>query len=764
MSAQALQAALSLRNCGLSVLPIRTDGSKAPLLEKGESWTPWQETPAEEKVIRSWYKNEAGGVGVIAGRVSGGLEIIDIENLESARHWSALVIEAGLEQTLNKLLVVKSPRGFHIYYKCDEPGPNKDLARRPATPEELKERPTQKFKKLIETRGEGGYVVAPGSPAECHETGIPYTLHKGEWEQIPRVTMAERELFLDCARSLNEYFVNKEYLEPSIKHENQERPGDLFNERATWAEVLEPLGWRSKTPGRWIRPGGKRDSACEIVNGSRLWVFTTSVTELPFEKALSKFAVYTLLTHNGDWTAAGRALAFKGYCKPAEQTQTNFAPPASEENADEQFDENIPLWPTLPEEALYGIAGEVAREATEKSEADPAAVLATFLVRAGATFGAKAFFNVGETKHYPRLFSIVVGKSSRARKGTSLDPVERIFELAERRATISELNVSPGPLSSGEGLINAVRDAAEPVEDEDDSKKRKQKPDQGVQDKRLLVVEAEFAGALRAMQRQGNNISAIIRTAWDKGNIAPLTRHNPVKTTGAHIAILGHITQQELLTLMEKVEVWNGFANRFLWFCARRSKEVAFPEAMNKDIVSDIATRLATAIQHAQKERTLNFHPEVAEIWKRVYPNLTQEIDGIVGNVTSRAEAQVIRLALVYALLDKDDMIRVPHILAAIAVWQYCLASVKYVFATVGFEESDDLSDRILNALKNGEKTQSELCILFNRNVSAAQLSSTLKSLQSAGRVNQRVGTSTGKGGRKPVYWSLAIGGDVGGA
>lgn len=763
MSTQVIDTAISYVKAGISVLPIRADGSKSPLLEKGQSWTPWQTKFPTTQEIAGWYQFDAGGVGIIAGKVSGGLEIIDIEDPETTKSWIALVEKAGFGEVLHKLVFVKSPRGYHVYFRTATPGRNTDLARRHPTQEEIANRPDRKYYKLIETRGEGGYVLAPGCPPSCHPDGKEYQWFRGDFLNIPILGDEEREVLFECARSLNQYFENKEYIEPSSQIKGTDRPGDLFNARATWAEILEPIGWRLEGPGRWIRPGGKRASAVEIINGERLYAVSSNVPGLELEKSYNKFSVYALLTHGGNFQNATRELAAKGYCKPQEP-QTNFAPPASDESQ-EEFDVDIPLWPTLGPEAFYGISGRVVEIATEKSEADPAAVLATFLVRAGATFGAKAFFKVGETKHHPRLFSIVVGNSSKARKGTSLGPVDRIFEIAETRAHAVPLEISPGPLSSGEGLINAVRDAVEVDENEEEAPKKKQKADKGVKDKRLFVIEAEFAGALRAMQRQGNNISAIIRTAWDKGNIAPLTRNNPIKTTGAHIVILGHITRQELLMLMEKVEVWNGFANRFLWFCARRSKYVPLPEEMDNEIVSNVATELAAAIQFGQQERVINFHPEVVSLWLKLYPSLTQELDGIIGSVTSRSEAQVIRIALVYALLDRSDMIRMPHMLAAIAVWQYCLNSVKYIFKSTATENEDDtLGTKVIEALRAGEKTQKQLIDYFNRNVSAAKLSTALMNLQASGRVSQRTGESTGKGGRKPVFWSLAIGGESGGS
>jgi hypothetical protein len=117
----------------------------------------------------------------------------------------------------------------------------------------------------------------------------------------------------------------------------------------------------------------------------------------------------------------------------------------------------------------------------------------------------------------------------------------------------SKLKVSNGPLSSGEGLVHAVRDGSD---DENDD-------DRGVTDKRLLVVEQELGAALRAFQRSGNNLSMILRMAFDGGTVEPLTKNNRTIATDPHINVLGHITRQELDSLLTATEIWNGLGNRF---------------------------------------------------------------------------------------------------------------------------------------------------------------------------------------------------------
>src|SRR5215469_1212858 len=88
--------------------------------------------------------------------------------------------------------------------------------------------------------------------------------------------------------------------------------------------------------------------------------------------------------------------------------------------------------------------------------------------------------------------------------------------------------------------------------------------DPGVADKRLLVIESEFARTMMVIRRDGNTLSPVIRDAWDRGALAILTKNSPAQATGAHISIIGHITTDELRRNLDSTALTNGFANRFL--------------------------------------------------------------------------------------------------------------------------------------------------------------------------------------------------------
>jgi len=232
-----------------------------------------------------------------------------------------------------------------------------------------------------------------------------------------------------------------------------------------------------------------------------------------------------------------------------------------------------PEWPTLASEAFYGLAGKIVSTITPHSEADPVALLMQFLAYFGVMLGRNAYYQVEATKHYTNLNSCLVGPTAKGRKGTAYDNIEWIMQTVDSSWTLS--NVSGG-CGSGEGLIAAVRDKTmkrEPIKVRGKVTGYEEvETDAGVIDKRLLVYEAEFSSVLKIAGREGNILSEILRKAWETGNLRNTVKNNPLKATGAHIAIIGHITIDELQRTLTTTDAANGFGNRFLWLCVRRSK------------------------------------------------------------------------------------------------------------------------------------------------------------------------------------------------
>jgi hypothetical protein len=345
----------------------------------------------------------------------------------------------------------------------------------------------------------------------------------------------------------------------------------------------------------------------------------------------------------------------------------------------------------------------------------------------------------------------MVGATSKGRKGTSWARIRSLCSAVDEIWTLERVQSG---LSTGEGLIWAVRDQIErrePIREKGVVKDYQTVIiDPGVSDKRLLAVEPEFASCLRVFDREGNTLSALIRQAWDTGALRVLTKNSPAKATGAHISIIGHITRDELRRYLDATEAANGFANRFLWLCVRRSK--ALPEGGGEAHFGDLVTRLHAAIRCARQSDELKRDAEARTLWRKIYEDLSEGKPGLLGAVISRAEAQVMRLACLYALLDCSPEIRRVHLEAGLALWRYCEDSVRFIF---GDSLGDPVADEILRALKEaGESglTQTELNDLFSGNRHSGALARSLTSLLEAGHVVCRK-EETGGRGRPTKRW-----------
>lgn len=357
-----------------------------------------------------------------------------------------------------------------------------------------------------------------------------------------------------------------------------------------------------------------------------------------------------------------------------------------------------PAWPApLAPVAYHGPIGAVVRALEPETEADPAAILIQMLVMFGNVVGRGPSFAVGADVHHLNLFAGIVGETGKARKGVSRGQAQRIFGAVDADWTA---RCTSSGLSSGEGLIWTVRDAIETTQPVKEKGRvidyQTVVEDSGVADKRLLVVESELASTLKVMAREGNTLSPVVRQAWDGLDLRVITKSSPARATAPHISIIGHITKDELRRYLSATEVANGFGNRFLWVCARRSKEL--PDGGRTVDLTRHASALTEAVRWASGAGTLTRDAEAGALWHRLYGRLSAGRPGMVGAMTNRAEAQVMRLACLYAVGDMSYVVRPAHLHAGLAVWRYCFDSAVFLF---GDRLGDPIADDILLALRH---------------------------------------------------------------
>jgi hypothetical protein len=386
-----------------------------------------------------------------------------------------------------------------------------------------------------------------------------------------------------------------------------------------------------------------------------------------------------------------------------------------------------PPWPKPPEaEAFHGLAGEIVRTIEPSSEADPVALLVQTLIVFGNVIGRWPHFTVESDRHGGNEFAVLVGRTSKARKGTSYGRIEPLPRGADPEWLDKCV---PTGSSSGEGIVWAIRDpitksvkvkGSKPVRFEE------AEVDKGVTDKRLLVYEPEFVNVLKQTEREGNNLSAVIRQAWDGRRLGNLNKNSPAKASNPHVSMIGHITEEELRRYLTATESANGFANRYLWVCAERSKVLPEGGRMDEDRWRYCMDNFKERVAFARMVQQIRRDESGRGVWLTVYETLSEGKPGLAGSMLARGEAHVMRLALLYALLDRSEVISEPHLVAALALWEYCERSVRHIFGdSLGDPVADEIL-RLLRARKGVGMTRNEIREFFQRNKSSERIGQAL--------------------------------------
>ncbi|MEM1012373.1 MAG: hypothetical protein AAGI46_09145 [Planctomycetota bacterium] len=343
--------------------------------------------------------------------------------------------------------------------------------------------------------------------------------------------------------------------------------------------------------------------------------------------------------------------------------------------------------------AFFGPVGDAVRVIAPHSEADPAVLLMRLLSAAGCAIGRGAHVNIDGIEHAARLWPIIAGSTGSGRKGQSWGSVRQVLKLADEAFVTS--NIASG-LTTGQGLVHSIRDEVrgKPIskaqrEEATSNEEGLCEIDPGVSDKRLLVRELELPKVLAAASREGNNLSATLRNAWDGENLREMTRANPHSATDPHVVVQADITPSELRTMLTATEKANGFASRFLFVASRRSKALPFGGDLPPDDLRDVASGLADATNVARRIGRMTWSREARPVWAEMYDKANAEAgegDGTLAMILARGATHQLRLSVAYAALDGSREIGVRHLQAAAEAWRYCRDSAAWALGLTAAE------------------------------------------------------------------------------
>jgi len=278
------------------------------------------------------------GLGIVCGATSGNVEMLEVEGrfVEKMGDVLARAEAVGLGELFRRVVLGYTERtpshGLHWLIRVTDGivAGNTRLAARPGL--------TPKIEVMAETRGEGGWVIlAPSVSRSVDDNGDvrpdPYIMLNGGPSTIANVTAAERDALHALFASFDEMPQQQVEILPAVVDSPFGRtveppaagditPGDDYEQRTSWAEILTPHGWRrlhaQGTTTYWQRPNHHDRQAISATTGhstdgrDRLFVFSSSTpfdTEIPY----TKFGAYALLNHAGNHSDAARALSAAGY-------------------------------------------------------------------------------------------------------------------------------------------------------------------------------------------------------------------------------------------------------------------------------------------------------------------------------------------------------------------------------------------------------------------------------------------------------------------
>lgn len=650
-----LAKALEAYDAGLCVVRAKADGSKRP----DGLWNQYQaERPSRQQVI-DWFKDGWPAMGAICGAVSGDLEMFELEGRfvseVTTRKFAEAMMAAGLGDLLKRLrgfLAVSPSKGRHFLYRVEgEVDGNTKLASRDATDAEIAANPSDHYKTLIETRGEGGFVMLAPSHGTAHPSGNSWEISEGDYSTIPTITIEERAALFAVARSFHTATIAPVKPPPPARKTTTfsryggapttswfEAAADHVKQTIPMRDLLERYGWTyeyTDPRGRDMlkRPGKDTDGISGSINESRrLLVFSTSTgfesysgpgRATPTYDQLDVLAYYE---HGGDRTAAAKEVAERagifaardralvGDIDPQPQVKANTERPT---NVDESGEMVMDIWNERP------VLAQI-RDAAHSRMVAPYAVFGCVAARVAAFTHPSTCLPPTIGGRAPLSLYIALHGASGAGKSS---PVACAADLLSATPLGC---VGPLGLGSGEGLVEAFMDL---VEEEDGNGKKRKVKRQAFRGALFTLDEGQMLAEIGS--RKGSTILPVLRTAWsgdDPGQAnASIETRRSLRRGSYHVGLISLWQDKAGAALIDDAD--GGTPQRFIWLpttdpnfpdeepdwpghidleyptCVALDGVVGYnPLAIPADIVAELKARRREVVRGQARENPLDAH------------------------------------------------------------------------------------------------------------------------------------------------------------
>ena len=697
----------------LAVIPPREDGSKAPM----EAWTRYQSERPSPATIKVWYGKGREGIGTITGKVSGNLEMFEFDDYNTYVEFMEAAKQTGLGALVERIesgYSEKTPGdGIHWHYRCPEIAGNTKLAQRLKTPEEMKD-PNDKVKVLIETRGEGGFSVMAPSGGRVHPTGRPYQVLAGSVETIATITPEERKLLWDLARTFHELH-REERTWPAQSSSDDERPGDVFNKQTTWADILEPHGWK-KVFARggvthWRRPG--KDIGTSATTGyteaDTLMVFSSST---PFDvspASYSKFGAYALLNHKGDQSAAARAL----WEKNAPRASGVWLPPARA--AEQPGAAELPPAPAYPIDALPPVVRTYVLEAAASLGIEPDMIATAILPIAAAVLGKGVSIELKRGwVERPQVWVANVGEP-----GSAKSPAHRFAMLginALQAAAHKQYREEWERYEQDMASWAAAKPAGRGPKPQEPTERHFFSSDATIEavapmlmgsTRGLLLEHDELAGWLKGMdsfkpQGRGKERQQHL-SLWDGKEVKVDRKGRPsIYLDEPVVSVVGGIQPDRLPEITRGQR--DGFPDRILWAYPETQvvgwTDAEVPDRSTAEYVA-LFQRLASL---SGKYRLSADALSAWKAWDRENVGIMKEEENVTRGMAAKLPRQLARVALILHCLgakEPEAEVSAATLADAIAIIEYHREMGRRVLGGSGSTRQGGLRDRVLRILRD---------------------------------------------------------------
>ncbi|MGI9459884.1 MAG: DUF3987 domain-containing protein [Pirellulales bacterium] len=436
-----------------SVIPVRTDGSKAPAIQ----WKDFQEKRATNEQITDWFSEAGAAIGVVTGSVSEDLTVLDFDNeAEEIFPRFREEIEDLCLGITDRFLIVQTPRpGFQVWFRQDGPvGRNQVLAYTEASPHKNEAEDSAGVsvappipQVMIETRGEGGYVVAAGSPVEVHPNKTPYQIIHGSLEQLSPLTAHEVDTVLNLCRSYSRFTPQNVLRQSGNKYTGAPRPGDVFNQQTDLLQFLLSLGWSvdHETPDETVhlrRPGKSVHGSSATLGHIKdedgrplLYVFSSNATPFLSGQCYDAFSAFTCAEHKGDYSAAAVEARIR-FAPELEEAQNLYFQSKSAEHV-QGYEDQLPYKP-FPIDCFPGVVRDYVNEHALAIGIDSAYIALPMLSVLAASIGGSRAIELKPGYTQPSIIWTVTVGSVSSGKSPGFDAAKQ-------------------PLSSVQNSLHAVR-------------------------------------------------------------------------------------------------------------------------------------------------------------------------------------------------------------------------------------------------------------------------------------------------------------------